>query len=402
MNFLVTAIFFISILMSTLEEKYLISHQGQPQPEHKKPRIPIRLEDGTVVTVNDSQEVQELDEGNYMTEEQQEKEHELEQERTKERYDFGNRQAIREQLAQTCNGLLSNPSDKQLINKLFGLVESFDNFLSSQGSEAKNNAEYKGIQEDIDTSLEILLRNVKDEAGPLGALKGLYNSHVDRKLMGLIELCLAGHQNAVDTLAQKIKFDQQFTLRAKLVTLLLELVNRQILIEQRKATKGKGAHKRPAIIRSPIVMDLFVGQKVSNIHDLVPKFTPRKALVRKNINRENREERADRIDTETDLQTNQQTFVSNLVILATKVTRELPRSALVPGALKVFKMYGPTLNESVFLDMISVVKMYFYSWYTRQPNFNALLSLLGEEEDAVFSLRVNKQYRVQQDFSSIH
>lgn len=55
--------------MSTLEEKYLISHQEQKQ-EPKRPRIPIRLEDGTVVTVNDSQEVQELDEGNYMTEEQ--------------------------------------------------------------------------------------------------------------------------------------------------------------------------------------------------------------------------------------------------------------------------------------------------------------------------------------------
>ena len=78
MNFIVAAILFISILMSTLEEKYLISHQGQQQPERKKPRIPIRLEDGTVVTVNDSQEVQELDEGNYMTEEQQEKERELE------------------------------------------------------------------------------------------------------------------------------------------------------------------------------------------------------------------------------------------------------------------------------------------------------------------------------------
>ena len=141
-------------------------------------------------------------------------------------------------------------------------------------------------------------------------------------------------------------------------------------------------------------MDLFVGQKVSNIHDLVPKFTPRKALVRKNINRENREERAERFDAETELQTNQQTFVSNLVILATKVTRELPRSALVPGALKVFKLYGPTLNESVYLDMISVVKMYFYAWYARQTSFDSLLKLLGEEEDAVFSLRVNKQYRV--------
>lgn len=43
--------------MSTLEEKYLASHQGQAQPEHKKPRIPIKLEDGTVVTVNDNQEV---------------------------------------------------------------------------------------------------------------------------------------------------------------------------------------------------------------------------------------------------------------------------------------------------------------------------------------------------------
>lgn len=67
---------------------------------------------------------------------------------------------------------------------------------------------------------------------------------MDRKLTELLELCLAGHQNAVDTLAQKIKFDQQFSLRAKLVTLLLELVNKQIQIEQRKATKGKGAHKR--------------------------------------------------------------------------------------------------------------------------------------------------------------
>lgn len=85
--------------MSTLEEKYLISHQGQPQPENKRPRIPIRLEDGTVVTVNDTQEVQELDEGNYMTEEQQEREHELEQERNQQRYDFDDRQAVREQLA---------------------------------------------------------------------------------------------------------------------------------------------------------------------------------------------------------------------------------------------------------------------------------------------------------------
>lgn len=280
-------------------------------------------------------------------------------------------------------------------------MENFDNFLSKQTGEARNSAEYKGIQDDIDTSLEILLRNVKDEAGPLGALKGLYNSHVDRKLTGLLELCLAGHQNAVDTLAQKIKFDQQFGLRAKLVTLLLEIVNSQIQLEARKAAKGK-AHRRPAVVRSPIVMDLFVGQKVANIHDLVPKFTPRKALVRKNPDRENREERAERFDTETDLQTNQQTFVSNLVILATRVARELPRSALVPGALKVFKLYGPTLNESVFLDLVSVVKMYFYAWYARQPSFGPLLALLGEEEEGVFSLRVNKQYRVQQDFSSIH
>lgn len=44
-----------------------------------------------------------------------------------------------------CNGLLTNPSDKSLINRLFGLVESFDNFLSNQSSEVKSSGEYKGV-----------------------------------------------------------------------------------------------------------------------------------------------------------------------------------------------------------------------------------------------------------------
>ena len=76
---------------------------------------------------------------------------------------------------------------------LFSMIESFDSFISGLSRDERSNGVYKYVQEDIDTSLEILLRNVKDEAGPLGALKGLYNSHVDRKLTELLELGLAGH-----------------------------------------------------------------------------------------------------------------------------------------------------------------------------------------------------------------
>ena len=82
------------------------------------------------------------------------------------------------------------------------------------------------------------------------------------------------------------------------------------------------------------------------------------------------------------------------MILTMLVIRSYQGSQLLKPSLQLLLRFGSFLNEMVYLDIIAVIKMYFYAWFANQKSFKTLLILLDEEDQQMFDLRVNKQFNL--------
>ncbi|CAL6066766.1 Conserved_hypothetical protein [Hexamita inflata] len=348
----------------SLEEKYFQKKVQEPKAIRK---MPIRLEDGTVVYVKDKAPVEERNE----QEEQVQQQPRQNQQKAVPQNDFSDTDAVRLKIATYCQSLMANPDDKSTINALFKLVDEFD------ASTIKNDQ----LRNDIDTSLEILLKNTKDE-GALSQLRGLYNSHMDKKFQELINNCFKGHQNSFNQLQTYLKSDSLFLTHAKLVAIAFEVLQ-----------------KCKYSVQSGIFFNLFKDSKITKVSNLVPKQKQKKQLIKKK-DKEQTVDQFTQASTDEELKENQTNFLGNLIIISTKIIREHQKSILLSQAFEMIIRFSGYLNKLVFDDLMSVIKLYFYNWYDEQ-NFSSLLTMLGEQDEGLFSLKINKSYRIQADFNTI-
>eukprot|EP00703_Trepomonas_sp_PC1_P000380 JAP96226.1 Hypothetical protein TPC1_10508 [Trepomonas sp. PC1] len=331
--------------------------------------MPIRLEDGTVAYKEDEkdEESQNSVELHNFEEPQQQKQDQI---------DFKNGDEVRKKIATLCTTIMGNPNDKSTVNALLKLVEQFDNLPEQDPA----------MKRDIDYSLEILLKNTRDE-GPLSQLKGLYNARLDEKFTTLIKYCFQGHQNSYNQLEEALKLDTTFMLHCKVITIAYELLL-----------------KNKFKVDSSIFLNLFLKTKITKISNLIPKYKQRKQLFQKSQKDKAKDEQLTNYTKQfldKEQADNQQTFLSNLMILTTLVIRSYQQSQLLKPSLQLLLRFGSFLNEIVYLDLIAVIKMYFYAWFASQKSFQKLLVLLNEEDQQLFDLRVNKQFNLQQQFTQI-